>query len=114
MKTTKRTITICIIFCLLLSTMTACAGGTTLNGTYKKVGGLSATYTFDRKGNVTISKIGGVDKSTGTYSIKGNLLIIDSHHTWVGIEAGDYTTEHTFEKQGKKVYIDGVEYLKVG
>jgi len=115
MKAAKRILVIFSIACLLFTTLSACSRGTTLNGTYQKGGGLLAkTYSFDRKGNVTISTAGGVVESSGTYNIKGNLLTITKSSAVLGISVGEIPSEHTFKKQGSSIYIDGSEYLKVG
>ena len=110
MKTTKRVLAILAIACLLLTTLAACGGGTTLNGTYQMGGGLlSQSYSFDRNGNVT-TKTAGLIGTSGTYSISGNRLTM----TLDGSFLGATTTTHTFKKSGSSIYIDGAEYIKIG
>ena len=102
-KNTKRVLFIALAICILMMTLSACAGG--LRGTYRSQGLISQTFTFSGSDKVTMSAFG--INANGTYKINGDKMTIT--YTIFGM---DSTWSCNYSKSGKSVYIDGTEFVK--
>lgn len=102
-KTLNGTLTL-VMICALLFTLTGC--GTTLKGTYTNTDGYfeqSFTFLEDNKVRVTAFDIdieGEYEIDEGTITITYSLFNL--HYDWV----------KSFKKDGKSIFIDGVEFVK--
>ena len=67
------------VSCLLML-MTACGASLSKpqNGTYKSSGAISQSWTFSGSNKITLSAVGGLISSSGTYKITGDTLYITS------------------------------------
>ena len=89
---------------VMLFAMISCT--TKLNGTYTSVDGLvKQSFTFDREDNVKVSAF-GIDVD-GKYVIEDGKITIT--YSFMGLS---YDFERSFEKDGKSIFVDGVEFVK--
>lgn len=103
-KKIQRVTSLLLLVCLLMCMLTAC--GTTLNGRYVATDSLiEHSYVFDKDNKVKFS-LNGVN-AEGEYLIEDNTITIT-----YGILGLSYDMEMSFEKKGKSIFIDGVEYIK--
>ena len=107
----KRYILIALVFIVLIFILTACSGSDLSkpnNGTYKSEGLIPQTWTFSGTNKITMSTVGGLVNSSGTYRIDGERLYITS--TLWGSES---TTAYTItEITSKSFFIDGTKFIK--
>ena len=89
---------------LMVFALVSCA--TKLNGTYTATDGIiQQSFTFDKDGNVKMSAFGV--NVEGEYKIENKKITIS-----YGILGISYDFVKSFEKSGKSIYIDGVEFVK--
>ena len=101
-----------LTFLLILAVTLLAACGSNLskpnNGTYKSEGILSQSWTFSDSNNITMSTVGGLISSSGTYTINGTNMTITS--TMFGTET---TTGYTItEITSKSFFINGEKFIK--
>ena len=106
----KRTITLLLTALLLVTVFAACGVNLSSpkNGTYKSEGLLSQTWTFSGTNNVSMSTIGGLVGTSGTYTINGENLSITASLFGVESTSGYTITEIT----SKSFFIDGTKFTK--
>jgi hypothetical protein len=89
----------------LLTVFLAACGGDGLDGTYTTRETLLTNSVTFNNGKVTITVLGL--NISGTYKINDGNLIVTTNI--FGIESEQ---SMTFERKGKSVFLDGVEYIK--
>ena len=83
-----------------------CACSTTLSGTYTSTEGLTEqSFTFEKDNKVQVSAFG--INIEGEYEIKDDEIIIT-----YSILNLSYDFVKPFKKEGKSIYIDGIEFVK--
>ncbi|MCL2082138.1 MAG: hypothetical protein FWH04_02730 [Oscillospiraceae bacterium] len=99
-----------ILALLLLTALSGCGGNLSKpkNGTYKSEGLVSQTWSFSGSNEVTLSTIGGLVSTQGTYSIDGDTITIDSSLLGVANTMKCKITEIT----STSFFIDGTKYIK--
>jgi len=106
----KRIFISALMAALLVITLVACGGELTqpANGTYRSEGLLSQTWTFSGTNDVTMSTVGGLISGSGTWTIDGNRLTINS--TLLGMES---TTGYTITEITRNSFrIDGTLFTR--
>ena len=107
----KRTIILAILVSSLLTLIAACgASGLSKpkNGTYQSSGIISQTWTFTGSNSITLSTVGGLISSNGTYEISGNTMNITS--SLLGVET---TSSYTItEITSNSFFINGEKFVK--
>lgn len=109
MKKSVRIMAVAVALLMVALVLASC-GEVKLSGDYKcddtKV--LDVTLTFDKDGNVTAkgTLVLSVEVK-GTYSIKDDKITLN-----FGDDKFNLGGEHSFEKDGKTIKIDGVSYTK--
>ena len=91
---------------LLLAFFSACGGSMDAprNGTYRSSGILAQTWTLSGSNNITMSTVGGLVSSSGTWSIDGDRLTI----TLTGPIIGTQVLTHTITEITRDSFrIDG-------
>ena len=101
MKKTVRILALAMALTMVLFAFAAC--GTKLSGTYE---GTLTKLTFDGD-EVTASDKLGIVKITGTYEIKGDKMTLT-----FGDDKLSLGGEHSFEKDGDTIKINGIKYTK--
>ena len=97
-------VTLLLLGCLLMCMLTACS--TTLNGRYKAADSLiEHSFVFEKDNKVKFSLYGV--NAEGDYLIEDNTITIT-----YGILGLSYDMEMSFEKKGKSIFMDGIEYIK--
>ena len=100
MKHASRLIGLSLAAVITVSVLCAC--GTVLSGTYvaEKALGVATSYTFS--GDDVIISVAGIE-TYGTFEVKGDTLTVT---------VGSLKSEHSFEKHGKSILIDGIEFFQ--
>ena len=97
------------IFAGLLAFAMVCvlaACSTQLNGTYTSTDGLiNQSFTFEKDNKVKVSAFGF--NIEGEYEIKGDEITIT-----YGALGLSYDFVKSFKKEGKSIFVDGVEFVK--
>lgn len=101
MKKSVRVLAVAMALLMVMVVLASC--GTKLSGTYK---GTLTTLTFDGD-KVTASDLTGIVKIEGTYKIDGDKITLT-----FGNDTLKLGGEHTFEKDGDTIKIDGIKYTK--
>jgi len=99
-----------IVLLVVMFALSACGGALDKpkNGTYRSDGILSQTWTFSGNNEITMSSIGGIVSSSGTYTISGDKLTITSSMLGTETTSGYTITEIT----SKSFFIDGSKFTK--
>ena len=95
---------------VILFTLASCGGSLDAprNGTYKSDGLLSQTWIFSGDNEITLSTVGGLVSTSGTYTISGDRLTITSSLLGVESTSGYKITEITRDS----FFIDGTKFVK--
>jgi len=100
----KKGISIFLICCLFICSLTACSSR--LNGTYtNKEGLVEQSFTFVDDSKVFVSAFGV--NVEGEYQIEDNKIIIT--YSLLNVS---YDLEKSFIKNGNSIFIDGTEFVK--
>ena len=104
MNRTLKTVVALVLVCVMVCALTACT--TTLSGTYTcKESLVKQSFTFKEDNKVAVSAF-GID-------IEGEYLIEDGQITITYSLLGfSYDWVKSFKKEGKSIFIDGVEFVK--
>ena len=96
---------ITIAVTIVLGLFTACGGSLNKpkNGTYTSQGLISQTWTFSGSNKITLSTLGGMVSTSGTYTISGDTLKITA-----SVFGSESTTSYTItEITSRSFLIDG-------
>lgn len=99
-----------LVMAVLIFIITACNGdlSSPKNGTYTSEGAISQTWTFSGSDEITLSTVGGLVSTTGTYTIDGDNITITSTLWGTTTTQTNKITEIT----STSFFIDGTKFVK--
>jgi len=104
----KRLFVLILAVTIILATAGCGGGGSPANGTYRSEGLLGQTWTFSGRNEITMSAVGGLVSTSGTYTISGTRISITT--SVLGIET---TVSHTITNITRNsFYIDGTRFVR--
>jgi len=97
-----------VLMVTIILAIAGCGSSGPANGTYRSDGFLGQTWTFSGRNEITMSVVGGLVGTSGTYTINGSRISITT--SVLGIET---TVSHTITNITRNsFYIDGTRFVR--